>query len=209
MFKRINEIVKILVVTDFFYNAALGSFAPIFAIFVANRIEGGSASVVGFAVAVYWLVKSLFQLPVARFLDKTKGEQDDFWAMFFGYLLSGFVPLAYIFIRKPIDLYMVQAFYGFVMAWAVPAWYGIFTRHVDKWRISFEWSIWSVFSIGLATAASAAFGGFIADKMGFDVVLMMASGVAILASLLLLSLRKHLLPRIPQEKTMPERHGHR
>lgn len=209
MFKSIDKVIRALVVIDFFYNSALASFAPVFAIFITGSVAGGSATVAGFATAIYWITKSVFQLPIARFLDKTDGERDDFWAMFFGYLLSGFVPLAYVFASVPWHLYVIQALYGFVMAWAVPSWYAIFTRHVDKWRISFEWSLESVFSVGLATAGAAALGGFVADRFGFDVLYLCASVFAVSSSLFLLRLRKYLLPKDHLERVMPERRTHR
>ncbi len=205
MFKNINPVVKTLVIVDFFYNSAFSSFAPVFAIFITSQIAGGSASVAGFATATYWIVKSIFQLPVARFLDKTDGEKDDFWAMFFGYFLSSFMPLAYIFASEPWHLYVIQGVYGFIMAWTVPAWYSIFTRHVDKWRISFEWSLESVFSVGLATAGAAALGGYLVDKFGFNVVFLAASLVSLTISLFLLNIRKHLSPQDHRERIFPER----
>lgn len=205
MFKNINKAIKILVAVDFFYNSAFASFAPIFAIFVTSKVNGGSASVAGFATAMFWLTKSLVQLPIARFLDTTDGEHDDFWAMFFGYFLSSFVPFAYLFVSQPWHLYVLQAFYGFLMAWAAPAWYGIFTRHVDKWRVSFEWSMESVFAIGLATAGATALGGYIVDRFGFDVLFIAAGCISLFASGLLLFLKKHLSRRVAGEKIMPEK----
>ncbi len=205
MFKAINKVIKTIVVADFFYNSAFASFGPVFAIFVTNQVHGGSAKVVGFATAVYWIVKSIFQLPIARFLDTTYGERDDFLALFLGYLLSGLVPLLYIYVTEPNQLYIVQGFYGLVMAWAVPAWYSIFTRHVDKWRISFEWSLESVFSVGLAAAAAAAFGGYVADTYGFKVLFTLSAVLAIFASLLLLTLKGSLRAKKSDEnKIMPE-----
>ncbi len=207
MFKDINRVVRILVTADFFYNAAFSSFAPIFAIFIAGTIVGGSASVAGYATAAYWVTKSLVQLPIARFLDRSKGEQNDFWAMFFGYIATSFVPIAYIFARTPVHLYLIQAGYGIIMAFLVPSWYAIFTRHVDKWRISFEWSLESVFSVGLSAAGAAALGGFIADRFGFQTLFLAAAIVSFVASLLLLSLKKYLLPKRAEERVLPDRKG--
>lgn len=208
MFKNINKIVKLIVITDFFYNASFASFGPVFAIFLTGQIAGGSAQVAGFAAATYWIVKSIFQLPIARFLDRIDGERDDFIAMFLGYFFSGFVPLGYIFATQPWHVYLLQAFLGFTMAWAVPAWYAIFTRHVDKWRISFEWSLQSVFSVGIATAGAAALGGYVADQFGFQALFLAAGIVSIGASLILLGMRKHLLPKDNQEKVLPETRQH-
>src|SRR3989344_2194798 len=166
MFKNINKVIKTLVITDFFYNSAFASFAPVFAIFITNRIHGGTASVVGLAVSVYWIVKSIFQLPIARVLDR---------------------------------------FYGLVMAWVVPAWYSIFTRRVDKWRIGFEWSLESVFAVGMATAGAAALGGFMVDRLGFQTLFLAAGVLAMLTSLLFLSLRPSLFGRNHQDRVLPER----
>lgn len=211
MFKNINPVVKIFVIADFFYNAAFASFAPVFAIFITGQIAGGSASVAGFATATYWVVKSIFQLPVARFLDKTDGERDDFWAMWAGYFFTGFIPMAYLFASEPWHLYVIQGIYGFLMSWLVPAWYSIFTRHVDKWRISFEWSLESVFSVGLATAGAAALGGYLVDKFGFELLFVVSGVTAILSSFMVLLVKRHLIPlRGPQEKVLPEKqHGSR
>ena len=208
MFKNINFVVRLIVVTDFFYNAAFSSFAPVFAIFLTGQIAGGSAKVAGLAAATYWITKSIFQLPIARFLDRTDGEKDDFWAMFAGYFFSGFVPFGYIFATEAWHIYALQAFLGFMMAWAVPAWYAIFTRHVDKWRISFEWSLQSVFSVGLATSIATAAGGYVADAFGFKILFLAAGILSISASLILLGLRKNLMLRNYQEKILPERRQH-
>lgn len=204
MFKEISKVVRVLVFTDFFYNSALGFFGPVFAIFIIGQIHGGSASVAGLAASVYWITKSIFQLPIARFLDRTDGEQDEFWALFFGYFFSGFVPLGYVFATEPWHIYILQGIFGFLMAWAVPAWYSIFTRHVDTWRISFEWSLDSVLAVGVATAVAAALGGYLADYLGFKVLFVLSSAVSVAASFSLLMLKPHLRPRQPQKRIVPE-----
>ncbi len=208
MFKNINPVVRILVIADFFYNCAFASFGPVFAIFITNHIAGGSASVAGFATAIYWIVKSVFQLPVARFLDKTDGETDDFWALWAGYFLTGFIPVAYIFASTPTHLYIIQGVYGFLMAWLVPAWYSIFTRHVDKWRISFEWSLESVFSVGVATAVAAAFGGYLVDRFGFQILFLGSGALTIISSFFILGLKPHISKKRQQEKVFPEVKNH-
>lgn len=212
MFSHINRVVKILVFTDFFVNSAFGSFAPVFAIFITGQIAGGSAKVAGFAASIYWITKSIIQLPIARFLDKSNGEYHEFWAMFWGYFFSGLTPFMYLFVSQPWQLYLVEAFLGVCMAWAVPAWYSIFTRHVDKWRISFEWSLESVFSVGLATAVATALGGYLADAFGFQILFLGAGIISVSASILLLLLKKELLPKSqlpPLDRVHLEQHHRR
>ena len=187
-----------MVVSDFFFNSAFGSFAPFFSIFIANQIEGGSAKVAGFVSASYWIVKSVIQLPIAKFLDKVDGERTQFWAVFYGYLGSALVPIMYIFATKPWHLYLIESFLGICMAWAVPAWYNLFTKHVDKKKVSFEWSLESVFSVGVATAAATAVGGYYADLYGFQFVFLCSGILAIASSFLFLPL-KNSFPHIKKE----------
>lgn len=204
-FLYVNRTVLMMVFLDFFLNGALGTIAPFFAIFITQDIVGGSATVAGLATAAYWVVKSIFQLPISRWLDKTDGERDDFWAIFFGYLGASLVPLIYFFARQPWHIYAAQAFFGFCMAWAVPAWFSIFTRHLDKFRISFEWSLYSVFSVGAATALAGAAGGVLIDALGFRVIFIVASGIIMLTAIGFLSIRNQIYPRPESlEKVLPE-----
>lgn len=200
-----NRVVLTMVVVDFFVNGALGVIGPFFAIFITEQVRGGDIAAVGFATAAYWVTKSIFQLPIAKFLDKTDGEKDEFWAFFLGYLASSFVPLFYYFASEAWHIYLVQAFFGFAMAWAIPAWYAIFTRHLDRYAIGFEWSLVSVFSLGVAATLSAALGGMLIRGLGFRVVFLLASAVMFLSALAVLSIRKSIsLKRGSVEKVIPE-----
>lgn len=202
MLPKINKVVRTAITVDFFYNSAFASFGSIFAIFITGHIQGGNAAVAGFATSAYWLVKSLFQLPIAEWLDHTDGEFDEFWALFLGYVLSALAPIGFIFATKPWHLYVIQGALGFAMAWAVPAWYSLFTRHIDKGRVGFEWSLESVFSVGVATAIASALGGAIADRFGFNSLYLGSSILALSASMLLLTIRKDLY-KTPDHEKLP------
>lgn len=203
MFRNLNKVIRAIVIADFFNNSAFASFGPVFAVFVTNQIVGGSVMAAGFATAIYWIVKSVLQLPIARFLDKTDGENDDFWVMFIGYFLGGFVPISYIFIDRIWQLYVIQAVFGVIMSAVVPAWYGVFTRHLDKGRVSFEWSLESVFSVGIATASAAALGGYAAEKLGFKTVFLAAGLVSVASSFLLLLIKRDLCSHNIKENKIP------
>jgi len=202
----INRVVFTLTFLDFFVNSAFGVIAPFFAIFITQQIDGGSATVAGLATAIYWVVKSIFQLPVARWLDRTDGEIDEFWALFCGYLSLTVIPIIYFFAIKPWHIYAAQAIFGFIMAWAVPSWFSIFTRHIDKFRISFEWSLYSVFAVGIATAIAGAVGGILVDRLGFRFIFLLASALTLLAALGIWSIKKYIYPKRDHlERVIPER----
>lgn len=189
---QINKVVKTLVASDFIINSAFGLSAPVFAIFLVNSIQGGNAQVAGFATAAYWIVKSALQLPIAKFLDETDGEKDDFWALIFGQMTGGISLALYVFATLPWHVYAIESLLGVSMAFSVPAWYGIFTRHIDKDKTSFEWSLESVFSVGIATAGASALGGYIADNLGFNALFIGSSILAFLGALSLIFVYPHL-----------------
>ena len=184
-----------MAVVDFFVNGALGVIGPFFAIFITQQIKGGDAAVVGFATASYWVVKSVFQLPIARFLDKTDGKSDEFWAFFCGYIATALVPILYYLSSAPWHLYLVQAGFGFAMAWAVPAWYSIFTTHLDAHKIAFEWSLVSVISVGASASIAAALGGLLIKNYGFNMIFIIASLVIFLSALAVLSIKDGIVTK--------------
>ena len=197
-----NIIIQTLIFASFIFEAGFGLFSPVLAVFITQQISGGDIATVGYASAVYWILKSILQVPIGRALDKKEGEYDDFWALFAGHFLMGFVALLYVFVRTPVHLYLVQALLAFGGALVVPSWYGMFLRHVDKKREGFEWSINSSLSFGLGAGGAGAIGGFLAKTYGFPFIFI-AGAIIVWASLPILlvlrrSLRGHQRPPVPK-----------
>ena len=175
---KINHVIKTLVLSDFFVNAGFSIFAPVFAVFVTKQINGGSLEVIGFAAAIFQVFKVLFQIPVARILDKTRGEKDDFYSLIFGSAIISMVPFMYLFASEGYHIYLIQAIYGIGAAFSIPPWYAIFSRHMDKAKENVEWSMDSI-AIGISGASAAALGGFLAQRFSFDMVFVIGGIVAI------------------------------
>lgn len=204
-----NKVISSIVVIEFFATAAYGVVGPIFAIFVADDIAGGSAQVAGFAVAIYWGAKALVQLPVARLLDRIKGERDDFWAYIGSHLAFAAGMFAYVWVSTPAQIYILQAFLGVAYAFYMASMYGLFSRHLDKNLESTEWSLYSVFSYSIATGIATAIGGTIAVTMGFD-TLFVISGILYLvgAAINLIWLRPNIAPHVGKTFRHLIRHDH-
>lgn len=189
--KKINPVISALTVSDMFVLGGFGLMSPIFAVFITDNIEGGSIEVVGFSQMIYLLTSSLLQVPVAAIVDKVKGERDDFNLMFAGTAMSSIIILLYIFVKTPEQLYFVQFLYGLAMAIALPTWYAIFTRHLDKRHEGLEWGIYNTMT-ALFGAGAAALGGLIAFRFGFTTLFVMVSAISFSGSLLLLAVRKEM-----------------
>jgi len=165
----INKIVLILIKADFFFFSALGLVAPIFAVFLTDKLQDGSLEVAGFAAAIY--------------LDKKRGERDDLIFLIVGYLIVALAHFAYTQATLSWHIYIIEAIYAFGMAMAMPGWSAIFTRHIDKGKEGFEWSIEHVaYAIGMAV--TSAVGGVFAARFGFNTVFIIAGIIAMIGALL-------------------------
>ncbi|OGZ32870.1 MAG: hypothetical protein A2V69_00650 [Candidatus Portnoybacteria bacterium RBG_13_40_8] len=179
----INKIIRILIGADFIFLSALGLITPIFAVFITGQIKGGTVEVVGFAAGIYWILKSFLQLPIGKFLDKRKGERDDLCFLVIGYLIVACVQFGYILSSLPWHVYLLEGIYAFGMAMAIPAWPAIFTRHIDKGKEAFEWSLEST-ALSFGSGVTGALGGILVAKFGFNLVFLVAGFIAMFGGFL-------------------------
>lgn len=197
-FLRLNQVILIILFSDFIFTAATAITAPVFALFVVEDIAA-PVSVVGFAVAIFWIVKSLLQLPFARYLDKNHGETDDFYSMVAGLGLSVLVFGAYYFAKEVWHIYALQALLGVGQAFFVPPFLAIFTRHLDQDSEGFEWALRSSFSTGAGMALGGAASGILAASIGIRPLFLIHALLAFLSLIVLVFLKPYLLPRVPRE----------
>lgn len=188
---KINVIIKVLIISDFLIWSSYQLFAPIFAIFVTDKIENGSIEIVGIASAIYLITKSICEIPVGMRIDKSKSEKDDLYTAIFGTILTAVAYLTYIGIDSIMELYLVQALLGVGSALAFPGWYSIFTRHVDRGKEAFEWSLYDVL-LGIGMAIAAALGGFLASNYGFNTLFIIIGLSTFLGAVLLLAIKKKI-----------------
>jgi len=179
----INKIILILIKADFFFYSALGFVAPVFAVFLTDKLRDGSLEVAGFAAAIYWVVKSIAEIPIGRALDRIKGEKDDLLFLVSGYLIVALVHFGYTQATLSWHIYILEFVYAIGIAIAAPGWAAMFTRHIDKGREGFEWSIEHVaYSIGMGI--TGALGGILVTRFGFNTVFILAGIIACFGALL-------------------------
>jgi MFS family permease len=191
---KFNKIIKYLIFGDLVFEASWGLISPVFAIFVVEKIVGGNAAVVGLASAIYLVLFAFFRIPFSIYLDKTKGESDDFWSMFFGFFISSLLPFFYIFSKFPWQIYFLQAIYGISSSVAFAGYMSIFTKKIDKGKEATEWGIRASL-ISLAMGITAALGGFLVTKFGFNFVFILVGIFSLLSSFLILALKNEFLKR--------------
>jgi len=184
----INGAIRTLLVFVFLFNVAAGLYMPIIAIYVNQHVIGATLAVLGISIAVYSITKSVFQIPIARMLDITKGERDDFYILLLGILMAIVYSLGFLFVRDVPHLYMLEIFAGVADACNMAAYYAIFSHHIDKDSQGFEWSLFSVAGMTVSAAIGGVLGGYIASNYGFSSVFILSACFNILAATTLILL---------------------
>jgi MFS family permease len=200
---KINHTIRTMIISDFYLNAGLSLFGPIFAIFVTQQIPGATIKVIGFGAAITQVVKCCLEIPIAKYLDKNHGEYDDFYSLIFGNILLISTPFLYLLASRVSHVYMIQAIAGAALALIVPPWNAIFSRHLDKRQESIEWAFESI-SIGIATGGAAAIGGIVAEKFGFNFVFLIGGFIAIIGAIEQLKIFGDLKVKVRQGMVKPQ-----
>jgi len=189
---RVNRAIQILLGVLFVASVSEGLFFPLLAVFITESLVGATLATVGFAAAIWAIVKSVVQVPLARYIDNKRGEKDDFIVMMIGAIITILYTFGYVFINTTLHLYLLSIIGGIGTACLMAAYYGIFARHVDKGSEGFEWSLFSVGGLTLSTAIGGAIGGVVADIFGFTILFISAGILEIVATLLILALYPYL-----------------
>lgn len=177
----INRVIRFLTISDILMLSGWGLVNPIFAVFVTGQIKGGNVEMAGLAITISLLTKSLVQLPVARLIDKKRGEIDDFWVMIIGSLVISFSAFLYIFANAISHIFLIQIVNGFGSALSYPSWLAIFTRHVDTHKEGLEWSLYFT-ATDLGGALVAGLGGAIANYLGFQPLFLLVGLLSLLGT---------------------------
>lgn len=190
----INPVVKFLIVSDMLLTGAAGMLAPIFALFIDNFIIGSDELVISIAAGLYLVSRSIFQIPIAHLIDRIKGEKDDFAFLVIFSVFIALIPLLYLFISTPLQLYAVQILLGLATAFTYPSYMAIFTRHVDKNREGTEWAMYYTMN-DLGTAALAVIGGYLASYYGFHFLIIIIAAISLIGAGLLIPIKPYLYKR--------------
>ena len=184
----INMAIKTLLIFIFLFNVSAGLYVPIIAIYLTQNILGVTLTVLGISIAIYSISRSIFQIPIAKRLDRKKGERDDFYVMLAGIILAAGYCVGFMMIRSVFHLYILEIFTGIADACVMASFYAIFSHHIDRESQGFEWSLFSVGGVTISSAIGGGFGGWIAFHYGFTVVFSLAAAFNIIAALILILL---------------------
>ena len=190
----VGKIVKYFVISDLFLLGGWGFVDPIFSVFIIQNVAGATLATLGIGAGIYWTLRSLLQIPIGLALDKTPGEKDDFLALIISLFLAGFSALSFGLVKTIWQFYAVQVLHAVAFALYFASWPTIFSRHLDKDKISFDWSLDST-AAGLAAAVAGFLGGIMASALGYFAVFASAAILSFVAAFVLMAVPDLMLPK--------------
>lgn len=197
---KTNRVVRNFILVDLALLAGWGLIEPILALYVVGNVAGATVVTVGTAAGIYWIFKSMLQIPIAKYLDRTPGEEDDLRFLIAGLLLAAFSAFSFSLITKIWQLYAVQLIHAVAFGLYGATWPAIFSRHLDKDKVSFDWALDST-AVGISAGVSGVFGGLIASWLGFKAVFVLAALFTLLSAFVLI-LSPNLV--MPEKKSNSE-----
>ena len=197
----VNRMVKYLVLSDLFFIAGWGFIEPVFAVFIVQKIPGATLTTVGISAAIYWILRSVLQIPFANFLDRRTGERDAFRTLIIGLFLAALSAFAFGWVTQIWELYAVQIVHAIALACYTASWPAIFSRHLDKNRVSFDWSLDNT-TVGIASGVSGFLAGVIGVTWGFTAIFVLAGILTLVGAIVIMAIPEIVLPRptTPEER---------
>jgi len=182
---KVSRFIKFFIISDLFFLGGWGFVDPIFSVFVVENIKGATLVTAGITAAIYWIVKSIIQIPVANFLDKTDGERDDFYVLIASLFLTAISAFLLVLVNEVWQLLAVQVVHAVAFGFYLPAWTGMFSRHLDKGHEALDWSLNST-TVGIASGITGFASGAFAQWFGFNMVFVLAGVFSLIAALVIM-----------------------
>ncbi len=189
-----KKVIWYLIISDILILSSFNLIVPIFAIFLKEGISGGSITAAGIASAIFLIVKSALQLPLSHYIDKKRNKIS---LLLLGTLIVVSVPFFYALSKNITYIYITQVIYGIGASMAYPAWFSLFSMHLDKKHRGFEWSLWSS-GVNLGMALTAYMGAVIAVKYNFKTLFYITGIISFIGMIVLLFLSKKYLKDVKE-----------
>lgn len=188
---KVNKVIQFLTLSDLLLFSALGLITPFLPLFIVENLPGGSITIAGFATTILLFTRSVMQIPIGHLLDKHKGEIDDYWALLIGSLLVSFSLFGLTITQTIWQLFLFQFIQGIATALTFPAWYAIFSRHLDRNKEGIEWSFYNT-TVDLGSALTASIGGAMILTLGYQIVFLLTGFLCLFGGIFIYLIRDSL-----------------
>ena len=148
---------------------------PLYAVYV-GKIDSKIISV-SYSWAAFMFSSTLFMYFVSKYGDKVKEQE---YLLAGGFLVRCLAWIGYIFISNLTGLIALQIVLGLGEALGTPSWNAIFAKHLDERKEIMDYSNWNMVN-NLMVAAATVIGGIMVTYLGFNVLFIVMSFLALIS----------------------------
>lgn len=154
-----------------------GMLGPLFAVF--SEQIGGSVLDITWAWATYLVVTGIMNIVVGKLSD---GYAQKANIMVYGYIFNALFTFAYLLVRTPTELFLVQAGLGMASALATPTWSALYARYEDRKAAGYEWGL-ATGQAAIINGVAVVIGGLLVTYVSFTALFVTMGCVQTLAAL--------------------------
>lgn len=184
-----NKGARILIWSSNFWNFADGLLGPLFAVF-AQKI-GGNVLDIAWAWGAYLIVVGICIVIVGYASDRVAKLP----LLFAGYIFTALLTFGYLFVKTPMELFVLQAAMGFAIALSNPTYMSLLGRFsIDGGNEGTTWG-WADGRDKIATGLAVFIGGLVVSTWSFEVLFVIMGTLQLVATacIALLFRAEHIL----------------
>ncbi len=182
-----NKALRILLATNALVLLAGAMLGPIYAIYVEEI--GGDILTASTAWAIFSIVAGIAVFILSKLEEKIKEKE---LMMVWGYAIMAVAYLGYLIVDVPWKLFIVQIIIGLGQAIYIPAFDGVYTKHLKRKKSVSQWGAWEATDY-ITAGVGALVGGLIATYLGFSVLFILMFLLCLISALFILFLPRKVL----------------
>lgn len=181
---HINKVIAYLTFSDVFTWGVSAVLTSLAGLYLETKFDGHVIEYIGIGVSVYFVTRSVFQLPVGALCDRIRKDRDEIYLLMFGNILMGLSYLMFPIIRGPHFYLFLQFLFGLGSAFNLVTWRKLFARNLDPGREGKEYAGYDTVMSGM-TALFGVITGYVANlgSSYFDGVIVIIGAIMLLSSI--------------------------
>jgi MFS family permease len=181
-----RKLLKFLLISDHLNIFAYSLFGPLYALFVLKI--GGSAFHAGASWGLYMFIAGISMFYFSRFEDSSKKCRRTMIVI--SYFILAFGSLAFLLVRVPFQLYMVQIVNALGIGMLDPAWKAVYGKFEDKGKEAEEWALYEGVD-KILIAIAALLGGIFITYLSFTYLFLIIFVIQIIAAFMSMKILKN------------------
>jgi MFS family permease len=172
---------RLLLWSSNLWSLGEGLLGPLFAVF-AQRI-GGNILDITWAWAIYLGLTGILTIAAGSVSDRIWQWCGRERLLVAGYALNALCTFGYLFVQKPIHLFLVQAALGVALALSNPTWSALYARYAPgEKQAGYTWGLVAG-EQRLILAVAILLGGYIVDNYSFTALFLTMGTIQVIATI--------------------------